>query len=170
MNNIYLKNIIRFILLVLLQVLVLNNMNLMGYMNPYVYILFILLLPADISGVLLLLLAFLTGITIDFFGNTLGLNAAATVLMAFTRPKVLNLFFKNIEFGQNEEPGIAKMGFGKFLRYVFILVLIHHTALFFLEVFSFQEFRDTVYRIIISSVFSTFIIMILVLLFGKRKQ
>ncbi len=170
MNNIYLKNIIRFILLVLLQILVLNNMNLMGYMNPYVYILFILLLPADISGSLLLLLAFVTGITIDYFGNTLGLNAAATVLMAFARPWILNSFFKNIEFGQNEEPGISKMGFGKFLRYTFILVLIHHTALFLLEVFSFEEFRETFYRIMISSLFSTFIIMILVLLFGKRKQ
>ena len=168
MSNIFIRNIVRFVLLVLLQVLVLNNMNLMGYMNPYVYILFILLLPADISGSLLLLLAFFTGLTIDFFENTLGLNAAATVLLAFARPGILNVFFKNIEFGKGEEPGIAKMGVGKFLRYTFILVLIHHTALFFLEVFSFSEFWETLYRIGISSLFSTFIILILVFLFGKR--
>ncbi len=170
MNNVYFRNIVRFILLILLQVLVLNNMNLMGYMNPYVYILFILLLPADISGSLLLLLAFFTGLTVDFFGNTLGLNAAATVLMAFVRPGILNTFFKSIEFGQGEEPGIAKMGIGKFLRYTFLLVLIHHTALFFLEVFNFDEFGETLYRISISSLFSTFIILILVFLFGKRKH
>ncbi len=170
MNNIYLKNIVRFILLVLLQVLVLNNMNLMGYMNPYVYILFILWLPADINKSLLLLLAFLTGLTIDFFGNTPGLNAAATVLMAFARPGVLNSLFKNPDFEPGEEPGIAKLGFGKFLRYAFILVLIHHTVLFFLEIFSFDEILTTLYRILISSVFSSFIIMIIVLLFGKRKH
>jgi len=170
MSNLYVRNIVRFVLLVLLQVLVLNNMNLMGYMNPYVYILFILLLPADISGSLLLILAFLTGLTVDFFGNTLGLNAAATVLMAFARPGILNVFFKNIEFGQGEEPGISKMGVGKFLRYTFVLVVIHHTAFFFLEVFSFAEFGETLYRIGISSVFSTLIIFILVFLFGKRKH
>lgn len=170
MNNIILKNIVRFILLILLQVLVLNNMNLMGYMNPYVYILFILLLPANINKSLLLLLAFITGLTIDFFGNTPGLNAAATVLMAFARPGVLNLFFKNLDFEPGEEPDITKLGFGKFLRYTIILVLIHHTALFFLEIFNFDEILTTLYRIVISSVFSTFIIIIIALLFGKRKH
>jgi len=169
MTNVYVKNIVRFVLLVLLQVLILNNMNLSGYMNPYVYVLFILLLPVDINKSLLLVIAFLTGLTIDVFGNTPGLNAFSTVLLAFSRPGILRRLTKNIDFLPDEEPGFARLGFGKFLRYVFVLVFIHHVALFFLETFSFHDFLNTLYRILINTFLSTFIIMILVLLFSKRK-
>lgn len=169
MNNVTFRNIARFILLMLVQVLVLNNMNLGGYLNPYIYVLFILLLPANISKSFLLILAFFTGLTVDYFGNTLGLHAAASVLMAFARPGVLNLFFKNIEFNSGEEPGISKIGVGGFLRYTLVLVFIHHSALFFLEVFSFNDFLTTLYRIGLSTLLSTLIIMITVLLFSKKK-
>lgn len=169
MTNVYVKNIVRFVLLVLLQVLILNNMNLSGYMNPYVYVLFILLLPVDINKSLLLVIAFLTGLTMDVFGNTPGLNAFSTVLLAFARPGVLRMLTKNIDFIPDEEPGLVRLGFGKFLRYVLVLVFLHHVALFFLEIFSFHDFLNTLYRILINTFLSTFIIMILVLLFSKRK-
>lgn len=168
MNNIAVRNIARFVLLVLVQVLVLNNMNLGGYLNPYVYVLFILLLPARINKSFMLVLAFFTGLTIDYFGNTLGLHAAATVLLAFFRPAVLDLFFKNIEFSSGEEPGLSKIGVGGFLRYTLVLVFIHHSAIFFLEVFSFSDFLTLLYRIALSTLLSTAIIMITVMLFSKK--
>jgi len=168
MSSTVLKNIARFILLVLVQVTLFNNMNLSGYINPSVYLLFILLLPVNISKSLLLLLAFGLGLTIDFFSNTLGLHAAATVLMAFARPGTINLFFKNLEFVGKETPGINKTGLGGFLRYALALVLIQHTALFVLEVFSFHDFLFTAYRILISSLVSTLLIVTLALLFNKR--
>lgn len=170
MNNSTIRNIVRFVLLVLAQVLVLNNMNLGGYLNPYIYVLFILLLPARINRSFLLILAFLTGLTIDYFGNTLGLHAAATVLLAFFRPAVLDLFFKNIEFSSGEEPGLSKIGVGGFLRYILVLVFIHHSALFFLEVFSFANFLILLYRITLSTLLTTTIIMITVLLFSRKKH
>lgn len=170
MNNPVFRNIVRFVFLVLIQVLILNNMNLGGYLNPYIYVLFILLLPADINKSFLLILAFFTGLTIDYFGNTLGLHAAATVLLAFARPGILNLFFKNIEFGKGEEPGLAKIGIGGFLRYTLVLVFIHHFALFMLEVFSFNDFLTTLYRITLSTLLSTLIIMITVMLFSRKKS
>ena len=95
MNNPLVKNIIRFIVLILVQVLVLNNMNLGGYLNPYIYVLFLLLLPANINRSLLLIIAFITGLTIDYFANTLGLHAAASVFLAFLRPGTINLLFRN---------------------------------------------------------------------------
>lgn len=170
MNSVLFKNIIRFILLILVQVFVLNNMNLGGYVNPYIYVLFILLLPVNMNKSILLILAFLTGLTIDYFGNTLGLHAAATVLLAFARPGVINMFFQNIEFVGDEEPGLNKIGLNGFLRYTFVLVLIHHSMLFILEVFSLNDFLFTIYRILLSSLVSTVVIMIIILLFSKRTK
>jgi rod shape-determining protein MreD len=170
MSNIYLKNIVRFVFLILLQVFLLNKMNLSGYINPYGYVLFILLLPVHVNKSSLLILAFLTGLTIDVFGNTLGLHAAATVLMAFARPGVINLFFGNVEFTGDDEPNLSLIGVLGFLRYTLVLVFIHHTLLFFLEIFSFAGFPDTVYRILLSTLVTTLVIMIIVLIFSRRSK
>lgn len=170
MSNLYIRNIVRFIALILIQVLVLNHMNLSGYINPYVYVLFILLLPVQINKSALLLLAFITGLTIDLFGNTLGLHAASTVLLAYARPGILRLFFKNLEFSADEEPNISKLKPVGFLKYTLVLVFIHHTALFFLEVFSFNGFLSTLSRIALSTLVTTLMIMTLALLFASRKK
>ncbi len=163
------KHIIRFVFLLLLQVLILNNMNLGGYVNPYVYILFILLLPADMNKSGVLILAFLTGITIDVFGNTPGLHAAATVFLAYFRPSVLKLFFSNIEFSGNDKAGPSKVGLGGFFKYTLVMVFLHHCVLFSLEVLSFTNMLFTLYSILLSTLFTTFLIMVIVMFFSKRK-
>jgi len=78
-----------FILLIMAQVLVFNNIQFSGYVNPYVYIMFILLLPVDIPAWLLLLLSFATGLIIDFFSGTPGMHTSATLTAGFVRPYVL---------------------------------------------------------------------------------
>ena len=168
MSRLGLRNIVRFVVLVLLQVLVLNQLNLGGYINPYIYVLFILLLPVDISKSQLLLMAFLIGITIDFFGNTLGLHAAATVFMAFIRPGIINLFFSNIEFNAREEPGLQRLKFAGFFRYAFVLVFVHNFTLFMLEIFTFNDFIFTLYRIMINTLITLLLIFISIFLFTKK--
>lgn len=169
MNSALIRNIIRFILLVAVQVLLLNNMNLSGYLNPYIYILFILLLPADINKSFMLLIAFATGYIIDIFTNTPGLNSAATVMMAFVMPAVRNMFFKNTDFSPGEEPGLNKVGLSAFFRYTLIMVFIHHFTLFFLESFSFSLFFFTLLRIALGTLLSTLIILVTMLIFSSRK-
>lgn len=170
MNNVLIRNIGRFVILMLVQVLVLNNMNLGGYMNPYIYLLFILLLPSNINRSLLLIIAFLTGLTIDFFGNTLGLHAAACVFLAFLRPGTIHNIFQHYEFNQGEEPGPSTIGLWGFLKYALVLVFVHQLLLFYLEIFSFSNFFQTLYRVLLSTALSTTIMMIVVMLFGKRKR
>lgn len=170
MNQVLFKNIARFILLILLQVLIFNNMNLGGYLTPAIYVLFILLLPQAINKSMLLILGFMTGLTIDLFLNTPGLHAAATVLMAFSRPGVIRLFFRNLEFSPDEAPDILKLGLGGFFRYALVLVFIQHIALFVLEVFSFKDILFTFYRSLLSSLLTTVLIMAIVLLTTKRKK
>jgi len=169
MNNIVVKNIARFLLLMAIQIFLLNKMNFFGYLNPFIYVLFIILLPLRTNKLLLLLIAFLTGFTIDFFGNTPGLHSSATLLMAFLRPGLLKVFFGRIEFTQDEEPGIIKLGFFGFFRYAFILVLIHHLSLFFLEVLSFSKILIILENSLLSSLITMILIYIYLLIFTRNK-
>ncbi len=148
-----------FISLVLIQVLILNQVQFSGFVNPYIYILFILLLPLSTPRYLLLILAFLIGLTIDVFCNSLGIHAAASVFIAYLRPLVIR-FISNREEDRNDYPGLLQNKFSWFLSYVSILVFLHHLVLFNLEVFSFSNFGNTIYRVILSSVFSIFVIVL----------
>ena len=160
MTIIFLKNIGRFIFLILFQVLILNNIQLSGYINPYFYIYFILLLPFETPRWLLMLSAFLLGISLDAFTNTFGLNATACVLMAFVRPFVITTISTGTEFMIGHSPSLKNQGIKWFTYYSIILVLVHHFALFYLEIFRFTEFFQTLLRVLLSSLFTMIIIFI----------
>lgn len=150
-----------FILYVLLQILLVRNLVLFDYGFCFIYVAAILLLPYEISLTVLLLAAFATGLVVDTFYNTLGIHAAATVLMAYVRPLVIRTQIA---------PGIQEsrisfssqyMGVGSFTRYIFVLVLIHHSALFFIEAGSLSLLLPTLARIGASAVFTTVSIVLL---------
>jgi len=150
-----------FILLILLQLLLFNNIQFSGYVNPYVYIMFILLLPIDIPSWLLLILSFVTGLIIDFFSGSPGMHTSATVLAGFVRPYVLRIVSPRDGYESGSDPSMLNYGFRWFFFYAMLVVLVHHTALFYLEVFRFAEFFRTMLRVLLSSIFSlTFILLI----------
>ncbi|HAH23289.1 MAG TPA: rod shape-determining protein MreD [Prolixibacteraceae bacterium] len=153
------RYVIMFVLLVLIQVLILNNIQFSGFVNPYVYILFILLLPFTIPGYLLLGLSFLLGLSIDIFNNTLGVHAGATVLLGFLRPGIANLISSREIIEKGNTPNMKQLGFASFLKYVVISVFIHHLFLFYAEAFSFGGFFHTLVRCVLSSAFSIVIIL-----------
>ena len=156
------------ILLVLLQVLLLDHIQLGGYINPYLYILLILLLPFETPKSLLLLIGFGYGLVIDMFSNTPGMHASATTLMAFCRPGVISIISSRDNMEINVQPRLAHMGFDWFLKYIIILVFIHHFFLFFIEVFTFDEFEYTLLRGALSSLFTIVLILISQLLIYKE--
>jgi hypothetical protein len=169
MNNVYLKNTIRFFLLILLQVLVFDNINFRGYLNPYIYILFILLLPFETPNWLLLILSFIVGFGVDLFSNTMGIHIAASVFIGFCRPGILRFVSSARDYEPGITPGIRDLGVTWFLKYSIILVLLHHFAFFYLEVFNFNEFFYTFWRVIFSAAFTMVFIMIGQYLFYKKK-
>jgi len=153
-----LQNIFNFILLVLVQVLVLNNIQFLGYIDPYLYILFILTLPVQMPRWFLLILAFILGITIDIFSNTPGMHAFATVFIAFFRSGIIKLF-TNIEEGNNPTPSFYTFGVSSYIKYVVVMVLIHHATLFLLEAFSFTHFWILLAKIMLSSLVTILLIL-----------
>ena len=168
MNNIYIKNIVRFIVLVAVQVMVLNKIQFLGYLNPYLYILFILLLPFNTPPWLLLTSGFVLGLSVDFFTNTLGMHAAATVFIAFLRPYIIRLVSSQEEFEPTQSPGIKDMGFTWFFSYSLLLVLAHHLFYFYLEVFRLNELGTTFFRAVLSSAFTMLLMIVSMYIFRKR--
>ncbi|MGE0087930.1 MAG: rod shape-determining protein MreD [Bacteroidales bacterium] len=152
--------IINFIILVFLQVLILNNIQLGGYVNPYVYILFILILPFETPKWLLLVLGFLLGLSIDLFSNTIGMHSSATVFIAFLRPIVLKIISPRDGYDTETYPTVSFYGVNWFIKYSAILVFAHHLFLFYIEVFRFSGFFSTLLRVILSSLISLLIIFI----------
>ncbi|MCK5729533.1 MAG: rod shape-determining protein MreD [Draconibacterium sp.] len=148
-----------FIGLVLIQVLVLNHVQFSGFVNPYIYILFVLLLPLSSPRYVVLILAFLLGITIDIFSNSLGIHAFASVFAAYLRPFVISLI-SNRQEDISDYPGLMQNKIRWFLSYITIMVILHHTVLFFIEVFTFSNFVLTLFRTFLSSVFSIFVIFL----------
>ncbi len=153
--------------LVLIQVMVLNHINFLGYLNPYIYIIFILLAPININKSLLLLISFILGLIMDFFGDSGGVHAAACTIIAFFRPVALRTVFGlSYEF---QTLKLSNLGFGERFTYVTIMVLTHHIVLFSLEIFNFSHILLIAKKTLFTSLF-TIVITLLVLVLFRRKD
>lgn len=161
------KLFVRFLILVVLQVVVLNNIQLSGYINPYLYLLFILMLPVKTPKLVLLSLAMASGLIIDIFSNTLGMHAAATTFMAFCRPGVLRLIAPREGYEAEATPSVKEMSFYWFLLYAGVLIFLHHIALFYMEVFRLSEFFSTFLRVLLSSFATLSLVMLTQFLFSR---
>ncbi len=156
-----LKNIGRFVFLVLLQGLILNEVNLwQGMAIPYLYILFMLMLPLETPRWAELLIGLILGTCIDMFTNTLGIHASACVLLAYIRPLYLKVIGPRDGYEYGQRPGIQDFGLSWFIKYAGVLILIHHFWLFFVEVYSFKGFFNTLLRVVLSSAFTLLLTII----------
>jgi rod shape-determining protein MreD len=136
--------------LVLLQVLILNNIHIGEFATPFLYVYFVLKLSSDTPRNQQMLWAFGIGLVIDIFDNTVGMNAAAFVLMAFVRPTFLRLFTPRDTY-DSFIPSKRIMGTASFMRYLVVCVLIHHMALLTIESFSFISIGMLGLRILLST-------------------
>ena len=168
MSRTILINLFRFVILVVIQVFLLKNLPLYGLPIPYFYILFILLLPFNIPNLLLFGLSFLTGLCVDAFYDTPGLNAAACVALAFVRIIFISLTVPKEGFDNDPEPGI--MGFRWFFTYALILTLAHHFVLFAVEVFNVSGVPYIFVHFLTSSLFTLILMLISGLIFFRRKE
>jgi rod shape-determining protein MreD len=165
-----LVNLVRFIVLVFLQVFLLKNINMYDLSTPYLYILFILLLPFETPNILLFILAFILGITIDAFYDTPGLHAASCILLAFVRILFISITVQKDGFDNEPEPTLSIMGLRWFFTYALVLTLFHHFFLFNLEAFNISELQYMIGRVVMSSLFTVFLMLLSGLLFFRRKE
>lgn len=160
----------RFILLVFMQVLIIQNINLTGYVILLPYILVIVILPFETNKLIVLFTAFLLGICVDYFYDSSGLHAAACTVMGFSRHYVLKYIAPRDGYDIGVKPTIEDMGLEWFLRYAGTLVLLHHFFLFYLEIFRFSEFFQTFLRVLLSSVGTLGLIILIQFLFFNNNR
>ena len=168
MNKSILIPLIQFVLLVLAQVIVFNNINLLGYINPYPYILFLLLYPFKANRSVLLIVAFASGLIMDVFGDSGGIHAAACITLAYLRPVALR-----IAFGVSYEYNTIRISnttlYERFV-YISFLVVIHHLVLFALEVFNISSILYVFQKTLFTSIFTILLCLLFTILFGNPKK
>lgn len=150
----FLEYAVFFLIMILLQVFLFNNLDLSVYIHPIVYIAFIIMLPMETPAIAVLLLGLLTGVTMDVMSGAAGLNTIATLFTSFTRPLLLNLLVGKDETKEGGIPSPQRLGFAKFLRYISIVVFIQCFIFFTFESLSWQYYHLTLLRIVLSSLVS----------------
>lgn len=168
MNSAFLSNSARFILLLATQITIFNNIDFLGYINPFPYILFIILFPVNGNKSILVLSSFFIGIIIDLFCNSGGVHAASCLLLAYVRP----IIFK-FSFGLSYEYQTVRLNdvlTTERFSFILISVIIHHFSLFLLEVFQLNFLWDILLRTLLSTIFTTIICIVLIYIFKPSKR
>lgn len=161
MNNSLIINILRFVLLVITQVLIFNNLNFLGFINPFVYVIFFYWYPIKGNRTIFMLTAFLLGLVIDIFSDTLALNALASVTIAYARPSIMRFCFGvNYDFQNFSFKNTTKL---QRITFMALLIFIHHLIFFSFEILSIAHIL-----LILKKVFATgTVTLILCVLFSS---
>jgi rod shape-determining protein MreD len=162
-------NIFRWFVLLFVQVFLLRNLSFYNLSTPFIYVLFILVLPFGIPNLLLFIIAFGTGLTLDTFYDTLGVHTTACVALAFVRILFISVSVNRDAFDE-PEPSLGNMGFKWFSIYAMLCIFVHHFVVFFLEAFKLSEFSYTLGRCVLSVIFTLFIVLLVEFIFHNRKS
>ncbi|MFV8378896.1 rod shape-determining protein MreD [Flavobacterium sp. LB3R33] len=168
MNSALLVNIFRFILLLAVQIIIFNNMNFLGYISPFPYILFIILYPVNGNKSGLVVASFILGLIMDMFSNSGGIHATACLVLAYFRPAIFKF-----AFGLSYEYQTVKLNdvlTPERFSFILLSVVIHHFTLFILEAFQFSFIFDILIRTILSTVFTIIICIIIIYLIKPNKR
>lgn len=168
-SKLIINNILRFILLIALQVLVLNHVYLGIEVSPVVYILFILMLPTNCNKLLMIFLAFLAGLCVDIFSNTLGFHTFAATLIGFLRVTFANRMV-NQDDKAVETPSIRSVGMKQFSFYTLILTAIYCFTYQMLEAFDFAEILSVLMLTVVNTIITYLLILLLQYLFIRKKD
>ncbi len=168
MNSALFSNIFRFILLLAVQIVVFNNINFMGFVSPFPYILFIILFPVNGNKSALLIASFFLGLTMDMFSNSGGIHTTACIILAYFRPYIFKF-----SFGLSYEYQTIKLNdviTPERFSFILLSVVLHHFTLFLLEAFQISFFWDVLLRTLLSTLFTIIICITIIYLIKPNKR
>lgn len=167
-SKLILLNLLRWFILLFIQIFLLRNLSFYNLSTPFIYILFLMLLPFGMPNILLYLIGFITGLTLDAFYDTLGVHTAACVTLVFVRILFISISVNRDNFDETE-PTLGNMGFRWFLLYGMLCTFSHHFVLFFLEAFKLTEISYTLLRCFLSGIFTLLTMLLIEFIFYNRK-
>lgn len=161
-------SMLRFVLLIIVQILIFNKLNFFGFINPLIYILFIYWYPIKENRTTFLIVSFLLGLCVDIFSDTLAINAAATVTIAYFRPVLMRFVFGvNYEFQSFKLNSSTKAQQFTFLA---LLIVIHHLTYFILEIFSFSNSLLILQKTLVIGLSTLILSLLFISLFSTKKE
>ena len=149
----------------IIQIYILNEILFASYINPYIYLIVLIIMPYKIPKWFLLFYAFIIGFLIDLFSGTLGIHSSACLILVLLKSPISKITIPHNIIEETDELVMQKIGAKSFILFSFILVLIHHTILFILEHVA-LDFQILL-KIIASTIITTIIISITQLFFFK---
>ena len=152
------KQLIRYIVVMLLQVLLFNQLQLWGVCHPYIYVLCLLMMPITLSHSVSMIIGAIAGLIMDVFCNSLGVHMAACILLMFIRPYLIGLIV-NDKDRLNEQISLRAIGMEALIKYVVILVLVHHLTVFLLAAWSWHHIGFVLLETLVSSIITILIII-----------
>ncbi len=155
---VWIKQTGRFLLLLLLQVLLINNLQFLGVCHPYIYIFSLLVMPITLPRWADMLIGGVAGLILDMFCNSLGVHIAACIMLMYVRPHLIGAYVSDRE-RLTDEIDMRSIGVVNFVKYTILLVLLHHTMVFFLTAWSVQHFWFTLLEVVVSSIISILLLI-----------
>ena len=152
------KQIGRYIIVMLLQVLLFDQLQLWGVCHPYIYILCLLLLPITMPHSVQMLIGAGSGLIMDVFCNSLGVHMAACILIMFIRPYLIGAII-NDKDRLNEQISLRAIGMEALIKYAVILVLVHHLTVFLLAAWSWHHIGFVLLETLVSSIITILLII-----------
>jgi len=152
------KQIVRYIVVMILQVLLFDRLQLWGVCHPYIYLLCLLMLPITLPHSVQMLIGAAAGLIMDIFCNSIGIHMAACILLMFIRPYLLGVIV-NDKDRLNEQISLHALGMEAMLKYVVILVVIHHLTVFTLAAWSWSYIGFILLETLVSSIITIVLIL-----------
>lgn len=162
------KFVVSFLFFALLQGIVFKNIILFEYAFCFIYVYYLLSLPVDTRPLVAILVGFGIGLIVDMFYDTGGIHAAASVLLMFVRSKWLNMITPQGGFDIGASPSIKISGSLWYVGYAVPAIFLHQLVLFYTESYGFGMFWFTLYKVILSTIFTFIMCIVLQVLFSKR--
>ncbi len=145
--------------LILVQVLICNHIVLFNVAMIFIFIYVIINLPMDLNTGWLLTWAFIGGLIVDIFSDTLGVHSLACTLLAVIKKPALYAYIPKDDRTKNIEPSLASLGFGVYGKYLFTMIASYCVMVFSIEYFSFADIKEIVIMSAASAVFSFLILL-----------
>lgn len=156
----FLRRLLAFVALVVVQSLMLNRIQLFHCATPLLYVYFAITIPRGYPKWASLLWCFALGVCVDMFANTPGVAAASMTLVAALQPYLLELFLPR-EAEENIRSSAATLGFSKFATLSTILVLLFCLVFFSLEAFSFYDWQQWLLSVVGSALLTLILLLAL---------
>ena len=152
------KQIGRYVIVMLLQVLLFDQLQLWGACHPYIYILCLLMMPITLPHNIDMLIGAVAGLVMDIFCNSMGVHTAACIALMFVRPYLLGAIV-NDKDRLNEQISLRTLGLEAFVKYTVLLVLLHHLTVFMLAAWSWSHIGFVLLETVVSGLITILFIV-----------